>query len=212
MGLTGQTLGVVPHRDIGDFEERAPGYDEGWRGRVHHEISDRTARLALSLAPRPSRVLDVGSGTGYLLRRLAETSPDSVMLSGIDPAPSMVATARIATRDPRIDFQEGVAERLPFPDRTFDLVVSTTSFDHWADQKRGLQEIARVMRAAGQLVLVDQFSDWLLPTLLFGRRGKARTKGRATRLLEAAAFTDILWHDVYASFIRAATARCRDSS
>jgi len=202
---------VVPHRDVGDFEERAPEYDSGWRGRVHHEISERTARLALTLVPRPAHVLDVGSGTGYLLRLLAGSAREDATLWGIDAAPSMVAVARAQTQDTRIDFLQGVAEQLPFRDATFDLVVSTTSFDHWTDQLRGLQEIARVMRPGASLVLVDQFSNWLLPTLLIGRRGKARTTRRATRLISDAGLEDVRWHELYTALIKAVTARCRDA-
>ena len=62
-------------------------------------------------------------------------------------------------------------------------MVSTTSFDHWSDQRAGLAECVRVMRPGGWLVLVDQFSYLLAPSLLAGRRGKARTKRRANRLL-----------------------------
>jgi len=85
-------------------------------------------------------------------------------------------------------------------------VVSTTSFDHWADQQAGLTECARVMVPGGTLVLVDQFSSLLLPTLLAGRRGKARTKRRASKLVSAAGFRSLRWHDLYAVIIRAVTA------
>jgi ubiquinone/menaquinone biosynthesis C-methylase UbiE len=105
-------------------------------------------------------------------------------------------------------FLLGVAEHLPYPEDAFDLVLSTTSFDHWSDQPAGLRECARVMRPGGRLVLVDQFSAWLAPTLLV-RRGKARTKPRATRLLVAAGFRAPDWHDLYAVMIRAATTTSR---
>ena len=51
-------------RDVAAFGERAQGYDEGWRGRMHHQIADRTADLALTCVPAPRRILDVGCGTG----------------------------------------------------------------------------------------------------------------------------------------------------
>jgi ubiquinone/menaquinone biosynthesis C-methylase UbiE len=193
-------------RDVAAFDERAPGYESGWLGKLHHDIADRTAELALSCCPAPRRILDVGCGTGYLLRELAARVPAAAELAGIDAAAAMIKTARAAARDDRLRFSAGVAERLPFPAETFDLVVTTTSFDHWADQQAGLAECARVLTPGGRLVLADLFSAWLWPTILLGRRDRARTKLRATRLLAAAGFRAPQWHDLYAVIIQAVTA------
>ncbi len=125
-------------RDAAAFGERAQGYDEGWRGRMHHQIADRTADLARSCVPAPRRMLDVGCGTGYLLGRLAACAPQAEVLAGIDAAPAMIEVARAAAADDRLRFVVGTAGRLPWPAGSFDLVVSTTSFDHWADQRAGL--------------------------------------------------------------------------
>ena len=193
-------------RDVAAFAERAEGYDEGWLGRLHHEIADRTADLALAQVPAPRRVLDVGCGTGYLLRRIAARTPDAAELVGIDPAARMVRVAQEATADPRVRFLAGTAERLPGPDGGFDLLVTTTSFDHWTDQQAGLRECARVLAPGGRLVLVDQFSALYLPTLIGSRRGKARTRRRATRLLTRAGFRSPQWQVLYAGIIGAVTA------
>ncbi len=193
-------------RDVAAFEERASGYESGWRGRLHHDIADKAIDLALAGSARPRRVLDVGCGTGYLLRRLAARVPEARELAGIDAAPAMIETARTMASDSRIQFATATAEKLPYPQETFDLVISTTSFDHWADQRAGLAECFRVLVPGGRLVLIDLFSGWLVPTLLAGRRGKARTKRRATRLLAEAGFPAPQWHDLYAVIIRAAIA------
>jgi ubiquinone/menaquinone biosynthesis C-methylase UbiE len=197
---------VPPYRDLAAFNDRAPEYDRGWRGRLHHEISQRTAALAVATAASPTRVLDVGCGTGYLLGTLAGRYPDAQQLCGIDAAPQMITTASAFARDDRLSFTVGVAEEIGYPDGTFDLIVSTTSFDHWADQQAGLVECARVLRPGGRLVLVDQFSRWLLPTLVTSRRGKARTKGRATNLVLRAGFSSPQWHRLYATIINGVTA------
>lgn len=194
-----------PYRDVAAFNDRAAEYDRGWRGRLHHEIADRTADLAVATVSAPNRVLDVGCGTGYLLQVLARRYRDAEQLVGIDAAPAMITAAGACSRDDRLTFVLGVAEHIGCPDNTFDLIVSTTSFDHWTDQQAGLAECARVLRPGGHLVLVDQFSRWLVPTLLTGRRGKARTRRRATRLLLRAGFCSPHWHRLHAVIINAVT-------
>jgi ubiquinone/menaquinone biosynthesis C-methylase UbiE len=193
-------------RDVRAFDQRADTYESGWLGRLHHEISDRVAELALRQVPAPRRVLDVGSGTGYLLNLLARRLPEAAEFTGVDAAPAMVAAARARTADERVRFAAGTAEQLPVDDGGYDLVVSATSFDHWEDQGAGLAECRRALAPGGHLVLADQFSLLLWPTLLAGRRGKARTKGRATRLVTAAGLRSPQWHPVYAAIIQAVTA------
>lgn len=197
---------MPPYRDVGAYDDRAAHYEQGWLGRLHHTIGDRTAALATSTVAAPQRVLDVGCGTGYLLRTLARHFPAAEQLAGIDAAPNMIETSRRLTDDARVGFAVGIAEQLPYPDASMDLVVSSTSFDHWSDQSAGLRECARVLRPGGRLVLVDQFSRWLVPTLVGSRRGKARTPRRADRLLLGAGFERPRWHRVHAVIINAAVA------
>jgi ubiquinone/menaquinone biosynthesis C-methylase UbiE len=196
----------MPHdRDVRAFDERAASYESGRHGQLHKEISDRVVKLALSCGPAPRRVLDVGCGTGYVLRQLATRLPGAREFLGVDPAPTMIEVARSASSDERVNFVRGTAERLPAEDDGYDLVVSTTSFDHWTDQAAGMRECARVLAPGGVLVLTDQFSNLLRPTLLGSRRGKARTRSRATRLITAADLRDPQWHRCYAVIIQSVT-------
>lgn len=182
-------------RDVDAFDRRAASYESGPIGQMHGRIVESVADIALTVAPEPRRVLDIGCGTGAMLRLLADRRPEAEALVGIDPARSMLLTAAAyPDLDPRISLHAGVAEDLPFGEDAFDLLVSTTSFDHWADQSRGLAECARVLRRGAPLVLCDLFSPLLLPTLLFGHRGKARTRKRAYRLLAAAGFRSVTWY------------------
>jgi len=182
--------------DWGAFDRRASTYDRGRLGAWHRLVAGRTADLAVISAPR--RVLDVGCGTGVLLRQLAERLPDAVELAGVDPAPRMVAQSRAALdRDPRIVVEEAAAERLPFADGVFDLVVSTMSFDHWSDQLNGLSECRRVLGDSGVLVLADLFASWLRPTVMLRHARRARTVGQASRLLERAGLRPLRWHRIY---------------
>jgi ubiquinone/menaquinone biosynthesis C-methylase UbiE len=162
--------------------------------------------LALAAHPQPHRVLDVGCGTGRLLQDLAGRVPDAQLLTGIDPAPGMIAVAHDTVETDRVNLTVGVVETLPYVDASFDLVVSSTSFDHWSDQLAGLRECARVAAPGAHLVLVDQFSRWLAPTMLAGHRDHARTRRRGAALLHIAGFGDVRWHRSYSPIIAAAVA------
>jgi ubiquinone/menaquinone biosynthesis C-methylase UbiE len=197
---------VTHDRDVQAFDDRAASYESGRHGRLHKEISDRVVELALSRVPTPRRVLDVGCGTGYVLRQLAARLPQASELLGVDAAPKMVEVARSTSSDERLNFLLGTAERLPVADGAYDLVVSSTSFDHWADQAAGIRECARALAPGGTFVLTDQFSNLLWPTMLGSRRGKARTRSRATRLITAAGLREPRWHHCYALIIQSVTA------
>jgi ubiquinone/menaquinone biosynthesis C-methylase UbiE len=198
---------VPQERDVQAFHDRAPTYENDWRGRMHLDIVTRTLDVALGMDPTPERVLDVGCGTGLLLRDLARRLPQGAQeLLGLDAAVGMIEIAKARSDDPRLGFSTGTAEHLPYRDGHFDLVVSTTSFDHWEDQGAGLRECHRVLSPGGTVVLTDIFSLWLTPTLLLGRRDRARTRGRAGALLRAAGFRNAAWHDLYAVIIAAAVA------
>jgi ubiquinone/menaquinone biosynthesis C-methylase UbiE len=177
--------------DVDRFDERAAAYESGRLGAWHELIADRTAELAASVAPEGARVLDVGCGTGLFLRSLAGRLPAAADLIGIDPAEQMLAVARVAS--PGFDLRRASAEQLPFPDRSFDLVASTLSFDHWSDQRAGLAESHRVLRPEGTLVLADLFAAWLWPTTLRRRR----TRRGAEALLAEAGFEAISWKRIF---------------
>jgi ubiquinone/menaquinone biosynthesis C-methylase UbiE len=174
-------------RDVESFDRRADSYERGRLGEWHLLITERVTDMALADVPAPHRVLDVGCGTGALLRLLAARVPGDVELVGVDPAPRMLAEARKRLGGMRLE--HAAAERLPFADATFDLVVSAMSFDHWADQALGLAECARVLHLGGNLVLADLFAAWLLPP--------RRNPRRVSALLTRAGFREPTWRRVY---------------
>ena len=137
-------------RDVGRFGRWASTYDEHWlQPRFFEPVQEATLDRAALLAPNPRRVLDVGCGTGALMRKAAKRFP-RVDLSGVDPAPGMVEAAGRAWRgDREARFVQAAAEHLPFEDGEFDLVTSTLSFHHWQGQQAGLNEIGRVLAPGG---------------------------------------------------------------
>jgi ubiquinone/menaquinone biosynthesis C-methylase UbiE len=178
---------VERDRNVDAFDRRASEYERGYLADWHRIVVARSVDVALAARPTARRVLDVGCGTGALLRLVAARLPAADRLDGVDAAAGMVAAGNaIPGLDPRIRLQVARAEQLPFGDGQFDLVVSTTSFDHWGDQRQGLTEVTRVLCPSGRLVLVDLSAAWLAPTTLVGRRGQARTPRQVERLLTAA--------------------------
>jgi SAM-dependent methyltransferase len=98
----------------------------------------------------PKSILDVGCGTGRLIRLAAAAFPDALIV-GVDVSSGMLN--RVG-RERRL---QAAAERLPFRDGAFDLVVSTASYRHWTDHGAALREIGRVLSPDGLLVLADLF-------------------------------------------------------
>ncbi len=147
----------MSHRgDVERFDRWAKTYDRHW---MQMWIIDPIQRTVLELAaaesPSPATVLDVGCGTGRLLRAAGLRFPDATLF-GVDPAAGMVEQARAsnpvgsATR-----FEVASAENLPFDKDRFDLVFSTLTFHHWRDQEKGIAEIARVLAPGGSWLLAD---------------------------------------------------------
>ena len=141
------------HRNVERFSRWAPTYDRHYLQRFIFEPVQKTV-LDLSAAevPSPTEILDVGCGTGRLLRAADERFPGA-RLEGIDAAEGMIEQARASGG--RANFQLATAESIPFPDAQFDLVFSTMTFHHWADQQKGISEIARVLKPGGRWVLAD---------------------------------------------------------
>jgi ubiquinone/menaquinone biosynthesis C-methylase UbiE len=122
-----------------------------------YELRQRTASLAGIQVGET--VLDVGCGTGTLTIEVQSRVGSTGRVVGIDPGKEQIARARAkaARRQVPIEFQVGVIEQLPFPDQTFDVVLSTLMMHHLpASLKRqGLAEIARVFKVGGRLIMAD---------------------------------------------------------
>jgi len=148
-------------KDIKRFNQWASTYEHSWLQRAFFDRTHQaTLALAAGLVHQPVSVLDVGCGTGKLLRRATTYWPEAQLI-GVDPANGMIEMAKRLT--PNATFSTGMAEALPLQDASVDLALSTSSFHHWQDQAAGIREIARVLRPGGYFLLVDaSFPDWLV--------------------------------------------------
>ncbi len=121
--------------------------------RVAEEIADIHDVLVDAVAPQPDEaVLDVASGTGGVTERLARRG---AQVTGIDFAPTLVATARSRAGDAGLDirYDVGDAEALPYEDASFDVVVSAFGHMFAPDHRATASELARVCRPGGRLGL-----------------------------------------------------------
>jgi SAM-dependent methyltransferase len=140
-------------------------------GPLHRRIvTDVTAAAANATSttsvPPPSRtgpagvgrVLDVGTGPGRLAVAIAHAAPH-LHVDGVDLSPAMIAAARrdcaAAGLAERVTFEVADVGRLPYPDATFDLVVSSMSLHHWSDPRAGMRDLLRVVRPDGQIWIYD---------------------------------------------------------
>jgi ubiquinone/menaquinone biosynthesis C-methylase UbiE len=117
---------------------------------VHREVLNQIARMKGEQGP--ASLLDVGCGTGRLLRKVQARWPDTQLI-GVDLAKGMIEVARRLA--PGVEFRVGGAETLTFPDAAIDVALSTISFHHWNDPASGISNISRMLRPGGIFCLAD---------------------------------------------------------
>jgi ubiquinone/menaquinone biosynthesis C-methylase UbiE len=114
--------------------------------------------LQRALLEPGERVLDLACGSGTLAIAAAREAP-GLEVVGVDGDPDILARAREKASAARaeIRFDEGLSTELPYPDATFDVLLSTLFFHHLLDEakKRTAEEALRVLRSGGRLVLAD---------------------------------------------------------
>jgi ubiquinone/menaquinone biosynthesis C-methylase UbiE len=101
-------------------------------------------------------VLEIGSGSGAMAAELLERFPD-IRLTATDYDDSMVESSRDRLRKfgERVDVRQADAAQLPFPDESFDAVVSFIMLHHVIDWEKAIAEAVRVLRPGGRLVGYD---------------------------------------------------------
>jgi arsenite methyltransferase len=104
------------------------------------------------------RVLDLGSGAGTDSLVAAQMVGSEGHVTGIDMTPEMLAKARAAAEEMdtrNVEFLEAEAERLPFPDETFDIVISNGVIDLIPDKDAVFSELFRVLGPGGRIQVAD---------------------------------------------------------
>ena len=149
------------------------------------------------------RVLDLGSGTGTLAIMVKQREPGAEV-TGLDADPQILELARrkAAQLGLAIGFDEGLATELPYPDGSYDRVLSTLFFHHLTseDKRECLAEIRRVLRPDGELHLADFTAPADLVQALLSWQvrlfdGLERTRenftGRLAKIVAGAGYSEI---------------------
>ena len=127
------------------------GQDGAWRSAVARALDN------------PARVLDVGTGTGKLAAAIVQHHPRAHVV-GVDFSEPMLRASNEA-----VAFAAGDALKLPFPDASFDAVVSAFLLRNVADVEQGIAEQVRVLRRGGRIVVLETAPAPNLPMRLYLR-------------------------------------------
>lgn len=155
----------------------------GRRSRVYRRI------VGLAGVRPGHSVLDVGSSSGYLAKKLAAAAGPAGHVTGVDPSQAAIAYAR--RRAPStVTFSVGVAQDLNLPDASFDVVTCTLAMHHIPVRKReaALREMYRVTKPGGR-VLVADFDPSRRPLPLHPGGARMRRAAATVRPLEELAAT-----------------------
>ncbi|MCC0006689.1 MAG: methyltransferase domain-containing protein [Hyphomicrobiaceae bacterium] len=151
-----------------------------WRTSELGQLTDRLEEelIAKLIGPlQGKRILDVGCGDGVLAVRLAEAG---AFATGLDADPRMLTAARkrAEATGTAITFVDGDIHSLPFADGSFDTVMAITVLCFVRDAERAVQEMARVLRPGGRLVLgeLGRYSLWAVKRRVAGWLGSKTSR------------------------------------
>jgi ubiquinone/menaquinone biosynthesis C-methylase UbiE len=169
--------------DVEKFNSWSGTYEDSWFQYLYFDRVHKGVLRSVNVKSAPGDIVDVGCGTGRLLRKIRERWP-SARLIGVDPAEGMVKKARQMMPDS--SFMICPAESIPLPDTSVDLVFSTTSFHHWSDQLQGIREIRRILRPGGQFFLADMAPLPFFLRSVHRGHGQIRNQNEIRRMFEQA--------------------------
>ncbi len=175
-------------------------YDPVLRALVREGVIKPALVAQINLKPG-FRVLDLGCGTGTLTLMIKETQPQADVV-GLDGDPKILRLAREKADRARLDIQwdHGMAFELPYPDASFDRVVSSLMLHHLnrENKRAALREALRVLRPGGEL----HVADWGKPhhallhvgaffVALLDGFSRDNVEGRLPEMFRAAGFTEV---------------------
>ncbi|CAN5379647.1 class I SAM-dependent methyltransferase [soil metagenome] len=122
---------------------------------IHAQGADLEAvKVIVRRYPMPA-VLDLGCGAGHVSFAVSNLAEKVTAYDLSEKMLAVVSASAIERTLRNIEIQHGQAEKLPFPDESFDVVVTRLSAHHWADVPAAMKEVRRVLRSGGVAVVID---------------------------------------------------------
>jgi ubiquinone/menaquinone biosynthesis C-methylase UbiE len=141
------------------YDKQAGSYDRTWRRYITRTLEFLKASISFNSS---DQILDLGCGTGELELLVLKERPEQTVV-GVDISEKMLELARQKCSGyPNVGFVKVDAAALPFPDQSFDLIVSANSFHYFNQPEKCLAEVRRVIVPTGSVVVLDWCKDYLI--------------------------------------------------
>ena len=144
----------IVEQEVMDTAEAAEAYD----AMEHGEVDNAFVERVLALGAKSGHFLDVGTGPAQIPILLAQRCPE-IRITAIDLSKEMLKIAKrhvaAAALTSRITLEQVDAKALPYPDNTFDGIISNSIVHHIHDSLRALQEMSRVVKPGGLVLIRD---------------------------------------------------------
>ncbi len=140
------------------FNQMAAGWDERF---YSPEMAERLPQLVtLFQLQKGAKILDVGAGTGGIVPYLLEAIGPEGSIWAVDFAEEMVKIGRKKfQKESRVIFELASVEDLPYKDQFFDQIVCFGTFPHFEDKGKALEELGRVLKPGGSLIIAHALSS-----------------------------------------------------
>jgi ubiquinone/menaquinone biosynthesis C-methylase UbiE len=149
---------VRKFKDLGIEGKKADEYDEFSRKYRLKDLKEY-ANLATSHIAEGGSVLEIATGPGYFCTELAKLG--NFKITGLDISHDLVKIARMNAQQAgaKVDFQQGNASSLQFPDMTFDFVFCSWAIKNFMEPVKVLNEMYRVLKPGGIVLIIDLNQD-----------------------------------------------------
>jgi SAM-dependent methyltransferase len=135
------------------WETHAKWWQDNFSEGADPEYEEQILPLIQAWSQGFTKILDVGTGEGQIIRKLTASGQDVPVLGvGIDPSMAQVAEAKKRLNSGM--FLRAIASEMPFADESFDLVVACLVFEHVLEVDSAIREVARVLKRGGRFIFL----------------------------------------------------------